>query len=439
MTPLRLSGHWQWDGEYAALSWLREQGADHGRRLLLGVDHTPASAVLVSAALRLGLVVIVAPRRATRDELQRTIAALRPALLVSASAHPLAQCAEMQLAPAHWPGSSAAVGEAWQGSLLVCTSGTTGAPRWVRLDAPQIRAALAAQCAALQLSSDDCWSCPLPLDHIAGLMTALRGLVSGCRVELEPTPSAEATGWSAVPTQLYRVLENGLRPPPHLRLALIGGGPLDPSLAARARAAGWPIAESYGMSEMGGTVAIDGRPLPGIEVRIADDGRIALRGPMCFAGYEDPEGFRLRDGWHVTDDLGSWNAGRLQILGRVSERIITGGEKVDPGEVEAVLRAHPAVAEVCVVGVPDPAWGETVAAALVVRRGAALADIEAYARLHLAGHKRPRRWRLVAELPRNALGKVLRQRVRAWLSDDSAAGDGASSDGHERSSTPADP
>ena len=163
-----------------------------------------------------------------------------------------------------------------------------------------------------------------------------------------------------------------------------------------------------------------GMPLPGVQARIAAepgaDGEIQVRGPQVFAGYwRDPAATaaaRTPDGWFRTGDIGTVDpqSGHLSIRGRIKEMIITGGLNVYPREVEIVLEAHPSVAEAAVAGLPDDHWGEQVTAWVVLRAGHPFdeAALIAHARTQLAGYKCPKRVFLLAALPRNQLGKIVR-------------------------------
>jgi acyl-CoA synthetase (AMP-forming)/AMP-acid ligase II len=164
-----------------------------------------------------------------------------------------------------------------------------------------------------------------------------------------------------------------------------------------------------------------GRAAPGVELRIADDGEILVRAPQVTAGYwDDPEATAAAiepDGWFHTGDVGRLDDdGLLTILDRKKDVIVTGGENVSSREVEDVLHALPAIADVAVVGVPDATWGENVCA-VVVRRdaGVTAGDVVDGVRARLAGFKRPRHVVFVDELPRNASGKILKHELRAWL------------------------
>jgi O-succinylbenzoic acid--CoA ligase len=220
-----------------------------------------------------------------------------------------------------------------------------------------------------------------------------------------------------------------------------------PTLVAEARTLGFPVLTTYGMTETASGIAVGGagttphpdpgtlRPLPGVRLRVApstagsdDAGEIEVAGAMVFAGYLGDEAAtaeRLRDGWLRTGDLGRIDAeGRLQVLGRRDELIISGGENVHPAEVEAVLRSLPGVADAAVVGQPDSRWGSVPVAAVVAAPGA---DVDGEAlrercRERLAPYKVPQRVLLVTALPRNAGGKLVRARVAELLAHDELEG-----------------
>jgi O-succinylbenzoic acid--CoA ligase len=226
-----------------------------------------------------------------------------------------------------------------------------------------------------------------------------------------------------VPVMLHRLLEGwgGGRPPASLRCLLIGGAGAEEALVERALALRFPLALTYGLTEATSQVATAppelvrakpgtvGAPLPGVDLRIAPGGEILVRGATVAPGQGGA------DGWLHTGDLGRLDGdGHLWVTGRISNRIISGGVNVDPAEVEAVLRTHPGVRDVAVVGVPDPEWGERVVAALVVDgRPRVREELDNLARLVLSPAKRPRDFREVGSLPRNPNGKVDRAEVRA--------------------------
>ncbi len=205
---------------------------------------------------------------------------------------------------------------------------------------------------------------------------------------------------------LTRLLDAGLLNPPTLRWALLGGGPITQSLVERAAKAGVPVASTYGMTEACSQIATHGRPLLGVEIRLSDENEVLVRGETVSAAASDS------DGWLHTGDLGALDdQGRLEITGRRSDTIVTGGENVAPAEVESVLLAHPAVADAAVHGRPDSDWGEAVVATVVLRDGLA-ADPEglrSYCADRLARFKVPKTVEFTDRLPRTSSGKLLRR------------------------------
>lgn len=328
---------------------------------------------------------------------------------------------------------------------ILWTSGTSGSPRGVALSADNLRASARGAAARLELGPDDVWLASLSVAHVGGLAMVVRSLLLGgtllawgrfaaadtaALLDGQGMPHGApgpVTHLSLVPTQLLHLLElrGGAPPPPSLRCALIGGAHAPPELVRRALHAGWPLALTYGMTEMTSQVATAppaevrrkpgtvGRPLDGVQLWISAEGEVLVRGATLALGAVEA-GAGGDDGWYHTGDLGRLDGdGDLWITGRRSDRIITGGVNVDPHEVEAVLRDYPAIADACVVGLPDPEWGEVVAAVVVPAEGAFDAEAaEAWSRERLAPPKRPRRWLPVDALPLNANGKVDRGGVR---------------------------
>jgi len=244
------------------------------------------------------------------------------------------------------------------------------------------------------------------------------------------------THGSLVARTLEECLDAGLQPG-KLRGVLVGGGPVPPGLVERARSRGIPVLLTYGLSEACSQVTTEhpadadgataGAPLPGLDLRILDaggrpvppgeEGAIAVRGATLMRGYLDDEAATaevLRDGWLRTGDLGRLDTrGRLTVLARRTDLILSGGENVYPAEVEAVLAAHPGVAEVAVVGRPDSRWGQVPVAVVVPRPAAVLDDLRSWARARLAAFKVPAEVLPATRLPRTAAGKVDRAAVEA--------------------------
>jgi len=297
------------------------------------------------------------------------------------------------------------------------TSGTTAAPKPVELTYRNFLASALGSAVALGLDPAERWLCPMPLTHVGGLSIPIRSAIyattavvhgqfdTGAVLSELMDPGRRITLVSLVPTMLARLLDAGLDRPPTLRWALLGGGPIAPALLARAEAAGVAVAPTYGMTEACSQIATFGWPLPGVELRVARDGEVIVRGPIVSAGAV------ARDGWLRTGDLGGFDdRGRLVITGRKADTIVTGGENVAPAEVEAALLEHPAVADAAVHPRAHPEWGEAVVATVVLRDGgvAAPEELRAHCAARLAGFKVPKVVEFADELPRTASGKLLR-------------------------------
>jgi O-succinylbenzoic acid--CoA ligase len=317
---------------------------------------------------------------------------------------------------------------------VIFTSGSTGAPRPIALSRRAALGAAAASAAHLGWRDDDAWLLCLPLAHVSGLAIVVRCLAARRPIALatDGQPAAiaaaaaagRATLASLVPAQLAALLDDpaGAAALPPLRAALLGGAAAPRALREAAAARGVRFLTTYGMTETWGQVVtaplaragvVDdavGVPLPGVTIAAgthAAPAPIAIRGPMCPAP----------DTAITTADLGFLDAaGALHVTGRADDVIITGGENVHPLAVEEALAAAPGVVEACVVGVPDPRWGQRVVAAVVLAPGAALEPVVAHADRALAPHQRPRGWRVVARLPRTATGKLDRRAALAAVS-----------------------
>lgn len=305
-------------------------------------------------------------------------------------------------------------------AALMHTSGTTSEPKPVALTYGNWLASALGSAVALGLDARERWLCPLPLAHVGGLSILLRSAIYGTTAvvheRFEPEAvvgalmdsSAPTTMISVVPTMLDRLLDAGLREPPALRWALLGGGPIPGRLLDRARGAGVPTAPTYGMTEACSQIATFGWPLPGTELEISPQGEVLVRGPtVSRSALAD-------DGWLHTGDLGALEqGGRLALSGRLKDVIVSGGENVSPLEVEEVLLAHPAVADVAVHGRSDPEWGEAVIATVVVRDGADVepSQLKSHCAQHLARFKIPKAFEFAERLPRTASGKLLRRQL----------------------------
>jgi O-succinylbenzoic acid--CoA ligase len=302
-------------------------------------------------------------------------------------------------------------------AVVIATSGSTGEPKGVQLSATALVHSARASLSRLGARPGERWLCPLPTSHIAGLGVLVRSLVAGTapvvtdRLDPRELGAPGCAFVSVVPTQLRRMLDAGAGLAA-FRAILAGGAAVPGSLLAQARAAGARVVTTYGMSETCGGCVYDGVPLDGVQVRTGSDGQIRIGGPVVFSGYRnrpDLTAAALEDGWFVTSDIGRLGAdGRLIVRGRADEMINTGGEKVAPAEVAAILAGCPGVREAAVFGEPDPQWGERVTAAVVPIDPAApphLADLRAAVRRQMPSYAAPKALMLVPELPLLPSGK----------------------------------
>jgi O-succinylbenzoic acid--CoA ligase len=302
-------------------------------------------------------------------------------------------------------------------AVVVHTSGTTAAPKPVALTHANWWWSAAGSAVALGHDPRERWLCALPLSHVGGLSILIRSMIAGTTAILHPRFDAERvardlaapggpTLVSLVPTMLARLLDAGLRRPRALRAALVGGGPIPPTLVERAAASGVRCVTTYGMTEACSQITTGGPPLFCTRVRIAADGEILVRSPTVAPGAV------ADDGWLHTGDLGRLDDdGTLHVTGRASDTIVSGGENVAPAEVEAVLEAHPAVAEAAVHARPDEQWGEAVVATVVLRAGMRVGpdELRAHVRARLAPFKVPKEVGFAAALPRTTSGKLRRR------------------------------
>ncbi|MEX2049494.1 MAG: acyl-CoA synthetase [Gemmatimonadota bacterium] len=348
-------------------------------------------------------------------------------------------------------------------SLMLYTSGTTGRPKGALITHANIEAQIESLSRAWAWTADDRILLHLPLHHVHGVVNVLGcALWNGALCEIQPSfdpvrvwqriGSGDLTLYMAVPTVYRRLIEaweeadrptqtawsDGARA---CRLMVSGSAALPvPTLRRWEEITGLRLLERYGMTEIGMALSNPlvgerraghvGRPLPGVRVRLADEedraavpgspGEIQVRGATVFGGYwerpaETAAAF-TPDGWFRTGDLAVVEGGDYRILGRTSVDILkTGGEKISALEIEDVLRTHAAVLDCAVVGVPDVEWGDRVCVAVVRRPSMDLSanELRAFAKELLAPYKVPKQILIVADLPRNAMGKVTKPAVRA--------------------------
>jgi O-succinylbenzoic acid--CoA ligase len=290
-------------------------------------------------------------------------------------------------------------------ALVVATSGSTGVPKGVVLTRDAVAASAHATAARIGTALGDHWLACLPLSHVGGLAVVSRALALETPLTVLPrfdpaaVAASSATLVSLVRTMLARVDTS------HFRVVVVGGSPGPLESASN-------VVCTYGLTETGSGVVYDGRPLDGVDVDIDERDGIRLRGPMLLRAYRDGTEPFGADGWFATGDVGRWaEDGRLDVLGRRDDLIISGGENVWPEPVEQVLRRHPLVADVAVAGRPHPEWGQVVSA-FVVPAGAdrpTLEDLRRWVKDELPPYCAPHQLHLVPAIPRTSLGKPRRR------------------------------
>ncbi|MCW2751485.1 MAG: AMP-dependent synthetase [Aeromicrobium sp.] len=314
--------------------------------------------------------------------------------------------------------------------IVVRTSGSTGEPKDVILSHDAVTASATA--ALARLGGPGQWLLALPVTAVGGLQVLVRSVLSGTdpmllaeHPDLSATVAAmtgERRYVSLVPTQLFRLAEEGrLADLAKLDAVLLGGAAMPAALLDQARAAGVRVVRTYGMSETCGGCVYDGVALDGVQVRIDDEGQVLLGGPVLFDGYADSAATAgvLRDGWFATSDLGALAAdGRLRVLGRRDDVVISGGLNISLPAVTEALRQHEGVRDVAAVGVPDDEWGTRVVAYLVPDDAVCLDGLrldEVRDTVEAAGLPRswaPREVILIDVLPLLPGGKVDRQALQ---------------------------
>ena len=338
-------------------------------------------------------------------------------------------------------------------ALIVYTSGTTGRPKGVVTTHGAFTAQIESLIAAWEWTQADRTLLVLPLHHVHGILNVVScALWSGAAVEMFPKFDAEATWlrlasgdlsvFSAVPTIYHRLIASWDAASPdvqharsqgcrHMRLMMSGSAALPRTVLDRWRQiTGHTLLERYGMTEVGMALSnplhgerrpgFVGQPLPGVSARLVD-GELQLQGDTVFREYwRQPDSTReaFVDGWFRTGDAAVIEDGAFRLLGRSSVDILkSGGHKISALEIEEVLRAHPAIAECVVVGVDDIEWGQRVCCAAELRPGITLGleELREWARARLAPYKLPKDLACVGQLPRNAMGKVIKPEVAAFF------------------------
>jgi long-chain acyl-CoA synthetase len=352
-------------------------------------------------------------------------------------------------------------------AIWLFTSGTTGAPKAALLRHRHLVSYILGSVEYMSAAEDDAALVSVPPYHVAGMAALLSSIYSGRRIVqlpsfsperwLELAESERISNAFVVPTMLARVVERleatGTKPPATLRAVAYGGGKMPLPVIERAMRLfeHTSFTNAYGLTETSSTLCVlgpddhreaarspdsnvrrrlssVGKPLPGVELEIRDPegkplrpgerGEICVRGEQVSGEYLGRASRIAADGWFPTNDGGFVDeGGYLFVEGRIDDVIVRGGENLSPGEIEDVLLEHPAVSDCAVVGVPDVEWGEGVAAAVVLKEGAAAsaAEIQDWVKKHLRSSRVPQVVRFESELPYNETGKLLRRKVRDRL------------------------
>jgi len=424
---------------------LRAHGVEPGDRVAVLLPNEAAFVEAAYGAWRLGATVVpFSPLlRAREIELRLTHAGAAVFVTAPEQAAALDMRAELVDPAAARDADPARIVATEPGdiALLLYTSGTTGEPKAAELTHHGLHAVATNLATAFELGPDDVVLGAAPLAHVLGQGAVNMAVAAGSAVALvrrfDPADALEllertgTTIFLGVPTMCLELLRlaEGAASVPHLRVAHVGGAPLAPeTLHAFAARFGCAVLEGYGMTETAGTLTTHrlgrpvkpgsvGEPVAGVEVRIAEDGEVLVRGPGVMRGYRgDPEATRATlsaDGWLATGDVGRLDEdGYLTLLDRKKDVILRGGYTIYPREIEEVLYAHYDVQEAVVVGVPHPSLGEEVVAIVVPRSpDCDAAAVQAFVRERVAAYKYPRLVVLRDALPHGASGKIQRREI----------------------------
>jgi malonyl-CoA/methylmalonyl-CoA synthetase len=457
-------------GQFAAA--LRSRNVSAGDRVMVRVEKSAANVALYLASLQIGAIFLPLNTAYTESEVRYFADDARPALFVNDTGEALAGVPTVAIgrAPVEGLWQEAASSDpdfSWvdasneQTAAICYTSGTTGRSKGAMITHGNLASNADTLVALWKISHEDVLLHILPIFHVHGLFVALNTALSvGTSILFETEFSADrviglmpqATLMMGVPTHYTRLLAAptfGRECTAGMRLFLSGSAPLlEETHKSFEDRTGHRILERYGMTEAGmitsnpydgervaGTV---GFPLPGVAVRVAvqgeggqgaeakpgDVGVLEIRGPNVFAGYwempEKTEETFTQDGWMITGDMVTQDAeGRISIVGREKDLIISGGYNIYPKEIEAVIDDVAGVLESAVIGIPHPVFGETVVAVIAKQPGreVAIADLEAAYTKELAKFKHPRIHQFVPELPRNTMGKVQKASLRQQYAD----------------------
>lgn len=437
------TGTWSWSelhGYSLSLATaLRAAGVERGTRVALALDNRRAYFCAMGALLENGAIPVPLSPSSPTVELASRLARTQAKLAIVEARHAGAM-----------DGAIVAEGPAWEQLLatpakrsgyarlrrgddpdvLMYTSGTTGRSRGARLNLRSVPlATVFGYLETFDLRADDVLYTPCPLYHAAPMLLTGLCFVVGAEVRvgraMNPDALRGVTHAFLVPTLLERLLEGERIEAPGLRALISGGAALRADSKLRLLDRFGPVLyDFYGATELG-VVSIArpdelrarpwtvGKPLPGVEVKLAEDGELWVRSAALNA-YEDGEEEGPFPGFGSAGDIAKQDAeGYLAIVDRKKDVVITGGVNVFPAEVEEELARHPAIRDVACAGIPDPQWGESLEAFIVSEQALDEDQLRAFCRERMAPFRVPKRFHRVDEIPRSPAGKVLRRELRA--------------------------
>lgn len=444
-----------------AAAALAHRGVGAGDRVAFLMSSSARFVQLLHALIRLRAVLVPLNSRLTAGELRWQLQDAEPRLLIYDREHEVQAHEALASASAAGAADVDAAGgtdcipagsiEPEAAHSIVYTSGTTGRPKGAQLTYGNHWWSAVGSALNLGTHRDDVWLACLPLFHVGGMSILMRSVIYGVPVvvqrSFDPTAvngaiaAERITIVSVVAAMLQRMLREqaGRQYPAHLRCVLLGGGPAPKPLLEECAERTLPVVQTYGLTETASqavTLAPEdalrklgsaGKPLMPVQMRLLSgdrevapraEGEILLRGPNVSPGYwrnPDATAETFREGWLHTGDIGRLDSdGYLYVLERRSDLILSGGENVYPAEIEAVLLAHPAVADAGAAGVADPEWGQRVRAYVELRPGAqaTVQELRDFCRQRLATYKVPDTIDFVDSLPRNAAGKLMRHKLK---------------------------
>jgi O-succinylbenzoic acid--CoA ligase len=324
-------------------------------------------------------------------------------------------------------------------ALILFTSGSSGKPKAVMLSFENLIQSAVIGNVVLNQTSKDKWLASLPFYHIGGFSIIFRALMFGTSIIIpdslsnddlsESIKKSKPTLISLVTNQLKNFIDKDFTPPIDLRTVLLGGGFSDKYLILKAIDKGWMIAKVYGSTETSSLISFmnpdevkkkpeaSGKPIPPNKIIITDEGGIIIQSPAVMKGYfnNDETAGGIKDGYYFTGDIGYLDdEGYLFVEAKRNDLIISGGENVNPFEVENSILIHPEIKEACVIGIDSEEWGQIVSAAIVLKEGEALSEkkLRDFLRDKLPSFKIPKKIKFVNQLPKSGLGKILRKEVK---------------------------